>query len=185
MGRNFLHWRKFNKTQFQYFFKDVRYIFSRLKPFSGHSIERSVAFWKFSACKVCKEDLGVVSQFLRLTTKMFAVTFRCIFCVIRLHSSQKCYGRIFTIFACKNEAVCCEVQTHFGGFHLETSQKNVLSAFSRYLYPETKVFPVKFRRILEVLCLQVFLVSLGFAGVFNCLGLKQSLLLRGNVYLIV
>ena len=112
-------------------------------------------FWKFSACNVCKEDLSAVSQFLRLTTKLFAMKFRCIFCVIRLQSLQKCFGGIFTIFACKNEAVCSEVQTHFGGFHLATSQKKVLSAFSRYLHPETKVFPVKFRRILEVLCLQV------------------------------
>jgi len=37
-GRNFLHWERFHKTQFKYFFKDVRDIFSRLKPFSGHSI---------------------------------------------------------------------------------------------------------------------------------------------------
>jgi len=37
-GRNFLHWRKFHKTQFKNFFKDVHDIFSRLKPFSGHSI---------------------------------------------------------------------------------------------------------------------------------------------------
>jgi len=70
-------------------------------------------------------------------------------------SLQKCVGRIFTIFACKNEAVCIEVQTHFGGFHLATSQKKVLSAFSRYLRPETKVFSAKYRRILEVVCLQV------------------------------
>jgi len=67
---------------------------------------------------------------------------------------QKCFGRIFTIFACKNEAACHEVQEHFGGFHF-ASEKKVLGAFSRFLRPKTKVFPVKFRRILEVLCLQV------------------------------
>jgi len=122
-GRNFLHWRKFHQTQFHYFFKDVRDIFSRLKPFSGHSIESTDAFWKYSACKVCKEDLGAVSQFLRLTTNLFAVKFRCIFCAIRLQSLQKCVGRIFTIFAWKNEAVCSEVLTQLGGFHLATSQK--------------------------------------------------------------
>ena len=53
--RNFLHWRKFHKTQFQYFFKDVRDIFWRLKPHSGHSIESSDTFWKFFTCKVYKK----------------------------------------------------------------------------------------------------------------------------------
>jgi len=32
-------------------------------------------------------------------------------------------------------------------------KKNVLGAFSRYLCPKTKLFAVKFRRILEVLAL--------------------------------
>jgi len=132
-GRNFLHWRKFHKTKFKCFFKDVRDIFSRLKPFSGHSIECSDAFWEFSAFKVHKEVLGAFSQFLRLKTKLFAMKFRCIFSVIRLQSLQRCSGCIFTIFACKREVVCCEVQAHFGGFHLaimKISSGRIFSIFA-------------------------------------------------------
>jgi len=55
------------------------------------------------------------------------------------------------ICASKNEAVCCEVQTHFGSFRLARFVKKVLGAFSRFLRPKTKLFAVKFRRILEVL----------------------------------
>jgi len=54
----------------------------------------------------------------------------------------------------KNEAVCCEVQTHFGGFRLSSLIKTVVGAFSRFMRPKTKLFAMKFRRILEVLCLQ-------------------------------
>ena len=64
-----------------------------------------------------KEVLGTFSRFLRLTTKLFAMKFRYIFWVIRLQSLPKCFGRIFTIFACKNKAACREVQVHFGDFH--------------------------------------------------------------------
>jgi len=80
-------------------------------------IKSSDVFWEFSDCKVYKEVLGAFSWFLRLPTKLFAMKFRYIFWVIRLQSLQKCFGHIFTIFACKNEAACREVQAHFGGFH--------------------------------------------------------------------
>jgi len=55
----------------------------------------------------------------------------------------------------KNEAVYCEVQTHFGSFRLSSFTKKVLGAFTRFMRPKTKQFAVKFRLILEVLCLQV------------------------------
>ena len=113
-GRSFLHWRKFHKTQFKYFFKDVRDIFSQLKPFSGHSID---VFWEFSSYKVYKEVLGAFSRFVHLKTKLFAMKFRCIFWVISLQRSQKFFGRIFIIFVSKNKAACHEVQAHFGGVH--------------------------------------------------------------------
>jgi len=117
--------------------------------------------------------------------------FRCIFCVIHLQSLQKCFGRIFSIFACKNEALCSEVQTHLEVFTLKVQKKSsgrifkifasknegisrhvqthfgsslpasftekVLGAIPRFVRPKTKLFAVKFRRILEVLCLTRFM----------------------------
>jgi len=128
-----------------------------LKPVSGHRIESSNTFWKFSAGKLYNEVLGAVSRFLRLKTKLFAVKFRCIFCVIRLQTVQKCFGRIFTIIASKAKTKLFAVKSRrvLEIFTLQLQKKEVLGAFSRYLRPETKVFPVKFRRILEFLCLQV------------------------------
>jgi len=70
-------------------------------------------------------------------------------------SFEKSYGRIFSIFASKNEAVCCCVQMYFGNCRFARYMKKVLGAFSRFMRPKTKRFAVKFRRILEVLCLQV------------------------------
>ena len=49
--------------------------------------------------QVYKVVLASFSWFLHLTTKLFAMKFRYNFWVIRLHSSQKCFGRIFMIFA--------------------------------------------------------------------------------------
>jgi len=66
----------------------------------------------------------------------------------------KSSGWNLTIYASKNEAVCCEVDTHFGSFLRASFIKTFLSAFSHFLCPQTKLFAVKFRRILEVLCLQ-------------------------------
>jgi len=63
-------------------------------------------------------------------------------------------GRILSIFASKNEAVCCSLQTPFGSFRPMRFMKKVLDAFSRFMRPKTKLFSVKFRRILEVFGLQ-------------------------------
>jgi len=54
----------------------------------------------------------------------------------------------------KKEAVCREVQTHFGSFRLASFIKKVLGAFSRFMRPKMKLLAVEFRRILEGLCLQ-------------------------------
>jgi len=67
---------------------------------------------------------------------------------------EKSSGRIFTIYASKNEAVCREVETHFGSYPLVRFTKKVLGARSRFMRPKTKLFAVKFRRIVEVLRLQ-------------------------------
>jgi len=67
---------------------------------------------------------------------------------------RKSSGRNSTIFVLKNEAVCCEVQTHFRSFRLASFVKRVLGAFLRFMHPKTKLFAVKFRRIFEVLALR-------------------------------
>jgi len=67
---------------------------------------------------------------------------------------RKRFGRNFTIFASKNEAVCLEIQTHFGNSLRARFTEIVLGAFSRFLHPKTKLFALRFRRILEILCVQ-------------------------------
>ena len=76
----------------------------------------SDAFWKFSLCEVYKKfwahfhDLCVQKRScLPWSSDAFLKFFACKFC-------RKGSGRIITIFASKNEAVCCEVQTDFGSF---------------------------------------------------------------------
>ena len=81
--------------------------------------------------------------------------FRHISEVLRLQGLQKNFGSIFTIYASKNEPVGHLVQTHFGSSLPASFAEEVLGAFSRFMCPKMKLFAVKFRRILEVFCLQV------------------------------
>jgi len=62
------------------------------------------------------------------------------------HSS----GRIITIYASKNEAVCREVRTDFRSISRASFIKKDMGAISRFLHPKTKLFVVEFRRVLEV-----------------------------------
>jgi len=55
----------------------------------------------------------------------------------------------FYDFCVKNNAVCCEVQTHFGSFRLASFGKKLLGAILQFMHPKTKLFAVKFRHILE------------------------------------
>ena len=83
-GRNFFHRRKFRKRKFRYFFKNVRYIFSRFKPFSDHSMDITAVSGekKFRRSleilhlQVYKKVLGAISRFMRPKMKLFAVKFR-------------------------------------------------------------------------------------------------------------
>jgi len=67
---------------------------------------------------------------------------------------RKSCGRNSTICASKNEAVCCEVQTHFESSLPASFKEKVLGAIPRFVHPKTKLFAVKFRRSLEVFALQ-------------------------------
>jgi len=78
------------------------------------------------------------------------VKFRCILEIFALPG----FGHIFTIYVSNNESVCCEVQTHFGSFHLARFIKNVLGTLSPFLHPKMKLFSVKFRHILDVFSVQ-------------------------------
>jgi len=101
-----------------------------------------------------KKALGALSRFLRPKTKLFAVKFRRIFKVLCLQGSQKSYGRIFRTYVSENEAVCSQVQTHFGSYLAASFAEKVLGTYSRFLRPKTKQFAVKFRRISEVFPVQ-------------------------------
>jgi len=68
---------------------------------------------------------------------------------------RKSCRRDSTIYASKSEAVCCEVQMHFGISLPASFKEKVVSAIPRFVCPKTKLFALKFRRILKVLCLRV------------------------------
>ena len=74
-----------------------------------------------------------------------------------LASLRKSSGRIFKIFASKNKGISHLVQTHFGSSLPASFAHKVLGAISRFVHPKTKRFAVKFRHILEVLCLARFM----------------------------
>jgi len=78
---------------------------------------------------LAEKVLGAYSRFLRPKTKRFAVKFRRILDVLRIQGYKKISGRIFTIYASKNKAVCCEVQTDFGSFLHASFMKKFLAQF--------------------------------------------------------
>jgi len=67
---------------------------------------------------------------------------------------EESFGRIITIYASRNEAVFCEVQTDFVSSPLARFTEKVHGALSRFMRSKTKLFALEFRRILEVPCLQ-------------------------------
>ena len=99
--------------------------------------------------------LGAIPQFMRPKTKLFAVKFRCILELSPFKLFENSSGRIFLINASKNEAVCRKFQTHSGSYLPVSFKEKVVGAIPRFVRPKTKLFAVKFRHILEVLCLQV------------------------------
>ena len=63
---------------------------------------------------------------------------------------EKSSGRIFPICASKNEVVCCEIQAHFGSSLPASFKEKVVSAIPQFMRPKTKLFAVRFRRMLEL-----------------------------------
>jgi len=99
--------------------------------------------------------VGAIPQFVRPKTKLFAVKFRRILEVLCLQVLKKMLWRNSTICTSKSEAVCREIQTHFGSFPPVRFTEKVVGAIPQFMCPKMKWFAAKFRRILEVLCLQV------------------------------
>jgi len=105
--------------------------------------------------------VGAIPQFVRPKTKRFAVKFRRILEVLCLQVLKKRLSRNSTICASKSEAVCREVQTHFGSSLPASFTEKVVGAIPQFMRPKTKLFALKFRRILGVLCLRVLQTILG------------------------
>ena len=97
--------------------------------------------------------MDAFSRFVRQKTNLLAVKSRRILEVFTLQV-KKSSGRIFTIFASKNEDVSREIQTQFGSSLPAIFKEIVLGAISRVLRPKTNLFAVKFRHILEVFAFQ-------------------------------
>jgi len=68
---------------------------------------------------------------------------------------KKSSGRIFPIDESKNEVVCRGFQTDFESSLPASFTEKVVGAIPQFVRPKTNLFVVKFRRILEVLYLQV------------------------------
>jgi len=116
----------------------------------------SDAVWNFSACKFCRKSSGRIFTIYASKTKLFFTWSSDVFLkfsACKVHS--KSFGRNFTIYASKNEAVFREVQTHARSSLPARFAEKILCAISRLMWPKTKLFAVKFRRMLEVFGLQV------------------------------
>jgi len=101
-------------------------------------------YFELSASKVYKNVLGAFSRVMRAKTKLLAVKSRRILEVFTLQV-KKSSGRIFSIFASKNEGIFREVQTHFGSSLPASFTEKVLGAISLVVRPKTKRFAVKYR----------------------------------------
>ena len=111
------------------------------------------AFWRFSLCML-KKFWG---HFLDFCVQKWPV---CRW--VQMHSgcsplarfTVKSSGRSFTIYVSKKRSSLLMSSDAFWKFLPCQLGKKVVGAFSRFLPQKTKLFAVKFKRILEVLCLQ-------------------------------
>jgi len=99
--------------------------------------------------------LGAFSQFMRPKGSCLPWSSDAFWKYSACKVYRKSSGRNSTICVSKNEAVCCVIQTHFESSCLASFTNKVLGAFSQFMRPKTKLFAVEFRRIPEVLWVQV------------------------------
>jgi len=83
--------------------------------------------------------MGAFSRFLRPKIKLFAVKFSHILEVFD-EVYEENPRHIFTIYASKNEVVCCEVQMHFGNSLPARFTEKVVGALSRFMRPKMELF---------------------------------------------
>jgi len=107
--------------------------------------EVQMHFGSFRLTRFTEKVLAAFSRFVRPKPKLFAVKFRRILTFSPGMLYIKCSGRIFTICASKNEAICCEVQTHFGSSLSASFTEKVLGAISPFVRAKTKRVAAKFR----------------------------------------
>jgi len=95
-----------------------------------------------------------MGAFLCPQMKLFAMQFRRILEVFRLQSLWRKFCTNFHDLCTPKQGFCFEVHTHFGSSLLVRYTEEVMGALSRFMRPKTNPFAAKFRRTLEVLCLQ-------------------------------
>jgi len=106
--------------------------------------------WEILRLQVYKKVPGTFSRFMRPKTKLFAVKFRHISEVFTLRGLYKKFWAHYHHFCVHKRSVCREVETDFGSSPLARFTKKFLGALSRFICPKTKLFAVKFRRILKI-----------------------------------
>jgi len=98
--------------------------------------------------------VGAIPRFVRPETKLFAVKFRRILEVLCLQVLKKMLCLNSTICAFKSDAVCREIQMHFGSSLPVSFTEKVVGAIPQFVHAKMKRFAVKFRRILQAFRLQ-------------------------------
>jgi len=73
--------------------------------------------------------MGALSRFMCPKTKLFAGSPDAFMKFSTFKVYKKISGCIFTIFASKNEAVCCKIQTDFGSFPHASFIKKIWAHF--------------------------------------------------------
>ena len=87
------------------------------------------AFWRFSLCKLKKMFWAHFLDFCFQKWRYLPWSSDAFWKFSACKFYRKSSGRNFTSCACKNEAVCCEVQTHLGSFRLARLQKKFWEHF--------------------------------------------------------
>jgi len=120
----------------------------------------SDAFGSSLPSSFTEKVLGAIPRFVRPKTKLIAVKFRCILEVLYLQHLQKKFWAQFHDLCVQNWnglLWSSDASWKFAPFKF---YKKILGTDFRLMRPKTKLFAVKFKRILEVLCLWVLLKKL-------------------------
>ena len=98
-------------------------------------------FWKFSSCKLYEKVLGAISRIMRPKRNCLPWCSDAFWNFSACKIYIKSNGWNVTIYVSKNEAVCCEVETHFGSF--------IRASFIKHFWAHFHVFCVHNRSCLQ------------------------------------